>query len=118
MDCVILFGDSTPARLIEAIVPDVLTKGGDYTVKPSSGTKRCRRPAEKSDHPLRPRTFDDRDARKAQKRLTPPSPPHARHYGHRHHAQRGKNIGRCLESLKFADAVVVMDSFSTDATVE
>ena len=33
VDCVILFGDSTPARLIEAIVPDVLTKGGDYTVE-------------------------------------------------------------------------------------
>lgn len=29
-----------------------------------------------------------------------------------------RNIGRCLESLSFADEIVVLDSFSTDRTVE
>lgn len=29
-----------------------------------------------------------------------------------------KNIGRCLESVKWADEIVVVDSFSTDRTVE
>jgi rfaE bifunctional protein nucleotidyltransferase chain/domain len=30
VDMVILFGDPTPATLIDAIIPDVLVKGGDY----------------------------------------------------------------------------------------
>ena len=32
VDAVILFGEETPAELIEAIKPDVLVKGGDYTL--------------------------------------------------------------------------------------
>lgn len=32
VDAVVLFDDDTPARLIEALLPDVLVKGGDYTV--------------------------------------------------------------------------------------
>ena len=31
VDSVVLFGEDTPIRLIEAIKPDVLVKGGDYT---------------------------------------------------------------------------------------
>jgi len=33
VDQVVLFDDDTPIRLIEAIQPDVLVKGGDYTVE-------------------------------------------------------------------------------------
>jgi len=32
VDAVALFGDATPLRLIEAVQPDVLVKGDDYTV--------------------------------------------------------------------------------------
>ncbi len=32
VDRVLLFGEATPQRLIEALVPDVLVKGGDYTL--------------------------------------------------------------------------------------
>lgn len=32
VDAVVLFGEDTPARLIEALLPDVLVKGGDYAV--------------------------------------------------------------------------------------
>jgi D-beta-D-heptose 7-phosphate kinase/D-beta-D-heptose 1-phosphate adenosyltransferase len=32
VDCVTLFSEDTPLELIEAIRPDVLVKGGDYTV--------------------------------------------------------------------------------------
>jgi rfaE bifunctional protein nucleotidyltransferase chain/domain len=32
VDAVILFGEDTPLTLIEAVKPDVLVKGGDYTV--------------------------------------------------------------------------------------
>jgi len=31
VDCVVLFDEPTPIRLIEALHPDVLVKGGDYT---------------------------------------------------------------------------------------
>lgn len=30
VDAVVLFGEDTPLRLIEALTPDVLVKGGDY----------------------------------------------------------------------------------------
>lgn len=30
VDCVILFDEDTPLRVIEALLPDVLVKGGDY----------------------------------------------------------------------------------------
>ena len=33
VDAVILFGEETPARLIEKVLPDVLVKGGDYRAK-------------------------------------------------------------------------------------
>jgi len=32
VDAVILFGEETPLALITAIKPDVLAKGGDYTI--------------------------------------------------------------------------------------
>lgn len=32
VDAVILFDDDTPERLIHQVVPDVLVKGGDYTI--------------------------------------------------------------------------------------
>ena len=32
VDCVILFDQDTPKELIEFIIPDILVKGGDYTV--------------------------------------------------------------------------------------
>lgn len=31
VDYVTIFNDNTPYKLIEAIIPDILTKGGDYT---------------------------------------------------------------------------------------
>lgn len=31
VDAVVLFGEDTPSRLIEAVRPDILVKGGDYT---------------------------------------------------------------------------------------
>lgn len=33
VDAVVLFGDDTPIRLIETVLPDILVKGGDYTVE-------------------------------------------------------------------------------------
>lgn len=38
-DAVILFEDDTPLILIKALAPDVLVKGGDYTVKQIVGAK-------------------------------------------------------------------------------
>lgn len=31
VDAVVLFGEETPLKLIKTVMPDVLTKGGDYT---------------------------------------------------------------------------------------
>jgi rfaE bifunctional protein nucleotidyltransferase chain/domain len=31
VDCVVLFGEDTPIELVNALRPDVLVKGGDYT---------------------------------------------------------------------------------------
>jgi len=39
VDTVILFGDDTPLTLIEAIKPDVLIKGADYTVETTVGSE-------------------------------------------------------------------------------
>lgn len=33
VDAVVAFPDDTPARAVEAVLPDVLVKGGDYAVK-------------------------------------------------------------------------------------
>ena len=33
VDCVVAFDDDTPLRLIEALRPDILVKGSDYTVE-------------------------------------------------------------------------------------
>ncbi len=30
IDCVVIFDEETPARLIETVIPDVIVKGGDY----------------------------------------------------------------------------------------
>ena len=30
IDCVVIFDEETPGRLIETVIPDVLVKGGDY----------------------------------------------------------------------------------------
>ena len=30
IDCVVIFDEKTPARLIKTVIPDVLVKGGDY----------------------------------------------------------------------------------------
>lgn len=38
-DAVILFEEDTPLELIKAIMPDVLVKGGDYTVEQIAGAK-------------------------------------------------------------------------------
>ncbi len=37
VDAVIVFEEDTPMRVIEAILPDVLVKGGDYTVEQIAG---------------------------------------------------------------------------------
>ena len=39
VDAVILFEEDTPLNLITAILPDVLVKGGDYTVEQIAGAK-------------------------------------------------------------------------------
>lgn len=39
VDFVVLFGEDTPARLIEEIRPDVLVKGGDYTEEEVVGSR-------------------------------------------------------------------------------
>ncbi|MBK8610816.1 MAG: D-glycero-beta-D-manno-heptose 1-phosphate adenylyltransferase [Chitinophagaceae bacterium] len=39
VDAVILFDEDTPAKLITAIMPDVLVKGGDYTLDQIVGAK-------------------------------------------------------------------------------
>ena len=38
-DAVIIFEEDTPLELIKAIMPDVLVKGGDYTVEQIAGAK-------------------------------------------------------------------------------
>lgn len=37
VDWVVPFGEDTPARLIEAVLPDVLVKGGDYRIEQIAG---------------------------------------------------------------------------------
>jgi len=39
VDAVIVFEEDTPLELIKAIMPDVLVKGGDYTVEQIAGAK-------------------------------------------------------------------------------
>jgi D-beta-D-heptose 7-phosphate kinase/D-beta-D-heptose 1-phosphate adenosyltransferase len=39
VDAVILFEEDTPLELIKALLPDVLVKGGDYTVEQIVGSK-------------------------------------------------------------------------------
>jgi D-beta-D-heptose 7-phosphate kinase/D-beta-D-heptose 1-phosphate adenosyltransferase len=40
VDAVVVFEEDTPLVLIEAIMPDVIVKGGDYTVEQIVGAKR------------------------------------------------------------------------------
>lgn len=42
IDAVIIFAEQTPLRLIEAIRPDVLVKGGDYTEETVAGAREVR----------------------------------------------------------------------------
>lgn len=39
VDAVIIFEEDTPLELIKAIMPDVLIKGGDYTIQQIAGAK-------------------------------------------------------------------------------
>lgn len=39
VDAVVIFEEDTPLELIKAILPDVLVKGGDYTVEQIAGAK-------------------------------------------------------------------------------
>jgi D-beta-D-heptose 7-phosphate kinase/D-beta-D-heptose 1-phosphate adenosyltransferase len=39
IDAVVLFDEDTPLELISAIMPDVLVKGGDYTIEQIVGSK-------------------------------------------------------------------------------
>lgn len=39
VDLVVLFGEETPLKLIEAIEPDILTKGNDYTIEKIVGAE-------------------------------------------------------------------------------
>lgn len=39
VDALVLFDEDTPLELIKAIMPDVLVKGGDYTVEQIAGAK-------------------------------------------------------------------------------
>ena len=40
VDWVVAFSEDTPERLIAALVPDVLVKGGDYKVEEIAGAKK------------------------------------------------------------------------------
>ena len=42
VDAVVIFGEATPLRLIEALRPDVLVKGGDYTSDEVAGAAEVR----------------------------------------------------------------------------
>jgi rfaE bifunctional protein nucleotidyltransferase chain/domain len=42
VDCVVLFSDDTPARLIERVRPDVLVKGADYSLTEIVGAKQVK----------------------------------------------------------------------------
>ncbi len=39
IDAVVIFNEETPLNLIKSILPDVLVKGGDYTVEQVAGSK-------------------------------------------------------------------------------
>jgi D-glycero-beta-D-manno-heptose 1-phosphate adenylyltransferase len=39
VDAVVLFEEDTPIELIKSVLPDVLVKGGDYTVEQIAGSK-------------------------------------------------------------------------------
>ena len=39
VDAVVIFEEDTPLELIKAIMPDVLVKGGDYTIEQIAGAK-------------------------------------------------------------------------------
>ena len=39
VDAVVIFNDETPLELIKLILPDILVKGGDYTVEQVAGSK-------------------------------------------------------------------------------
>lgn len=39
IDAIVIFNEETPLELIKSIVPDVLIKGGDYTVEQIAGAK-------------------------------------------------------------------------------
>jgi D-beta-D-heptose 7-phosphate kinase/D-beta-D-heptose 1-phosphate adenosyltransferase len=39
VDAVIIFEDDTPLELIKSVLPDVLVKGGDYTIEKIAGAK-------------------------------------------------------------------------------
>lgn len=39
VDAVVIFGEETPLELIKSIAPDVLVKGGDYTIEQVAGSK-------------------------------------------------------------------------------
>lgn len=39
VDAVVLFDEDTPLELIKTIMPDVLVKGGDYTIEEIAGAK-------------------------------------------------------------------------------
>jgi len=39
VDAVVIFEEDTPLELIKTLMPDVLVKGGDYTVEQIAGSK-------------------------------------------------------------------------------
>ena len=39
VDAVVIFGEDTPLDLIKAVMPDVMVKGGDYTIDQIAGAK-------------------------------------------------------------------------------
>jgi D-glycero-beta-D-manno-heptose 1-phosphate adenylyltransferase len=39
VDAVVIFEDDTPLELIKALLPDVMVKGGDYTIEQIAGSK-------------------------------------------------------------------------------
>ena len=42
VDCVVLFSEDTPLELVKALRPDVIAKGGDYSIKTIVGAREVR----------------------------------------------------------------------------
>jgi D-beta-D-heptose 7-phosphate kinase/D-beta-D-heptose 1-phosphate adenosyltransferase len=77
VDAIVMFDEDTPLRLIEAIRPDVLVKGGDYTAENVVGAREVRAWGGRVDLiPLVPNSSTTRLIAKSATQVEPNSAPH------------------------------------------